>query len=616
MRIHRIASLGLICFGLVGYQVAEAQDTQTHAANLFPAETQGMVRVENLPQLLDRWQETQFGNLSQVQGMTEFWMEQRQQIRDRLGDAGWQINLSPEDIYEICSGQVAVAWIDRSANLRKPYSVGAVIDIAGNEVETEKLMKRVDEELKKKQATSESLSVDGAKVTKYVLPRKAGETTVIESYFVQNAGQLLVADDLDTIKGMLASAKSKTVQGLAATQIYQDSFSKVNSIEKDKDVEYFARPIGLAKVIRSISKKAKTRQTDILKALEIQGFDKLLSASGRLKFGGPDFDIFHDGFILARQPLPNSVQILDFPNSAGTAVPAWVSGTAASISSMAWNAKDAFWKVEGIFDEVAGQTGTFDAVIEGIQDDPLGPQIDIKNDVMPYLTSEIYSASDCVEPITPDSKRSLIAIRITDAGKLSAVLERAMKNEPHATSVEYKDHKIWKVSHQDDEDIELAVDDGFGDFGGNKSQDEEEEEDAPLLNNWAITVHKDFFMFSSHAEMLQQAIDNQIEAKPVSSLSESPEFTRARLAIDKLSAGESSCAWQVVLNDRAFQMQYELFRQDKLPQSNSMLASIMERLLNPKSEVRDQTQKVKGIDSRIPSDSPILDAKRNGCSHN
>ncbi len=49
MRIHRIASLGLICFGLVGYQVAEAQDAQTHAANLFPAETQGMVRVENLP---------------------------------------------------------------------------------------------------------------------------------------------------------------------------------------------------------------------------------------------------------------------------------------------------------------------------------------------------------------------------------------------------------------------------------------------------------------------------------------------------------------------------------------------------------------------------------------
>ncbi len=53
MRIHRIASLGFDLFGLVGYQVAEAQDTQTHAANLFPAETQGMVRVENLPQLLD-----------------------------------------------------------------------------------------------------------------------------------------------------------------------------------------------------------------------------------------------------------------------------------------------------------------------------------------------------------------------------------------------------------------------------------------------------------------------------------------------------------------------------------------------------------------------------------
>ncbi len=150
--------------------------------------------------------------------MTEFWMEQRQQNPGSIGVWGWQINLSPEDIYEICSGQVAVAWIDRSWPIyetlfrRRPSSI---LPETKSKLKDDETGRRG---IEKKQATSESLSVDGAKVTKYVLPRKAGETTVIESYFVQNAGQLLVADDLDTIKGMLASAKSKTVQGLAATQ--------------------------------------------------------------------------------------------------------------------------------------------------------------------------------------------------------------------------------------------------------------------------------------------------------------------------------------------------------------------------------------------------------------
>ncbi|MFO0923064.1 MAG: hypothetical protein U0905_11325 [Pirellulales bacterium] len=48
---------------------------------------------------------------------------------------------------------------------------------------------------------------------------------------------------------------------------------------------------------------------------------------------------------------------------------------------------------------------TFKYVIEGIQADPLGPQIDIRNEIMPNLTNQIYAASDCIEPITPDSKR-------------------------------------------------------------------------------------------------------------------------------------------------------------------------------------------------------------------
>ncbi len=45
-------------------------------------------------------------------------------------------------------------------------------------------------------------------------------------------------------------------------------------------------------------------------------------------------------------------------------------------------------------------------------------------------------------------------------------------------------------------------------------------------------------------------------------------------------------------------MQYELFRQDKLTQSQSMLATILDRILRPKDELRNVNQRVKG--DRLP----------------
>ncbi len=46
--------------------------------------------------------------------MTEFWMEQRQQIRDRLGDAGWQINLSQKTSTKSALGKLQLPGsIDR-----------------------------------------------------------------------------------------------------------------------------------------------------------------------------------------------------------------------------------------------------------------------------------------------------------------------------------------------------------------------------------------------------------------------------------------------------------------------------------------------------------------------
>ncbi len=280
----------------------------------------------------------------------------------------------------------------------------------------------------------------------------------------------------------------------------------------------------------------------------------------------------------------------------------------AGLTSLAWNVKEAFWKVEGLVDEVAGSKDTFKYVIEGIQADPLGPQIDIRNEIMPNLTNQIYAASDCIEPITPDSKRSLIAIKIVNADVLKKVLDRIMKDEPEAVAIEFEGLKIWKVSHQEDQDVALSIDDGLENFNSKKKKkdkDAKEEEEDPWLSNWAITVHEDFLFFSSHLEMIQEAITQRNTQKGQGTLAQEQDFGRALKTISDLTHGNPNCIWTVSRPDRSFEMQYELFRQDKLPQSRSMLASVLDRLLHSKSEVRDQEQKVKG--DRLP---PFADIKK------
>jgi hypothetical protein len=106
-------------------------------------------------------------------------------------------------------------------------------------------------------------------------------------------------------------------------------------------------------------------------------------------------------------------------------------------------------------------------------------------------------------------------------------------------------------------------------------------------------------MFSSHAEMIKEAITLGKIDQLNSQLDAEPDVVRAIAALNKLSHGQPGCLWEISRPDRAFRMQYELFRQDKLPESRSMLATILDRILRPKDELKDTAQRVKG--NKLPA---------------
>ncbi len=613
MRLFIASILLLSSLGPMSAKIAFSQESPkpaagaqvADAADWLPDSTQGFARVVDFPRLLERFKKTQLGLLADDNRLQDFWKEQRKTIENRFEEAGWQLNITMDDISKVASGQSAMAWISKPEVAQKPYAVALIVDVTGKNKELDDLMKRIDTDLKNRQATSKKLSHAGVEVTQYTLPRGAGALVVHESYYAIVDGFLFATDELPSLQEIIDGKKSGRGNSLAKSKLFTKAMSKVPSQLSASDVEYFVQPIGLAKLLRSISAKPTNSQTDVLKVLDKQGFNQISAVVGRLRFGDKTYDVYHEACVQTEPPLPISVQVLDFPNLASGKTPTWVTPKAASYLSTAWNSKDAFWKLKGLVDDIAGQPGVFDSVIEGIQTDPNGPQTDIKNDVLPFITPEIYSVSEIVEPVTPDSRRTLIGIRINDPnGKLANALERAMKNEPDASLEDFNDIRIWKVTRSEDSDEALNVDTDFGFGNGNKKSGKgakPKDEDEPLLSNWAITIFakggkagEQFLMFASHADMIKEAITYGKIDQPNSQLDSEPDVARVIAALKKLSNGQAGCLWEISRADRAFRMQYELFRQDKLPQSRSMLATILDRILRPKDELKNVSQRVKG----------------------
>ncbi|MGN6546508.1 MAG: hypothetical protein ACTHK7_15745 [Aureliella sp.] len=565
------------------------------AYEMLPQSVQAVVWIPDSDTIVERWNRTQLAKLAEDPSIKDFWESQREQIELKLTTAGWRLQIQPRDLGEIVQGQLALAWIERHEDTSKPFALALIVDVVNKAPQTEQFLEKLNAQLKERGAEFKQLSHNGAEITQNTLPRQSGELLPQETFYTVVNEQLIASDDLQTLKDLIdASSAEKTSGKLNADPVFTEARSQLK-VSDEGQIEYFVRPLGFARVIRAISGKRSRGKADVLAVLQNQGFEAIKAVSGEFQLGQEKFDILHRGFVLADEKRPPSVQVLDFPNDVPKTVPAWVTDHVSTLLATCWNVKDAFWKVEGLVDEMAGQPEVFREIINGIKDDPNGPRIDIAKEVMPLLTNDIYSVSDTKEPIDIDSRRNLIAIRVKQPEQMLKVLSKAMEKEPDAEELAISGQKVWQVVHKEED---LALDADFGDFAKPAPGGAAQEAQQPWLSNWAITVNGEYLMFASHVDMITEAI-NQAKQVEKSPLTDEKDYQRVVAALTELFDNEPACAWQINRSKLAYRAQYELFRAGKLQESQSMLAHLLEHVLQSKSEM--QQRKKPAVDgSKLP----------------
>ena len=557
---------------LVSFGSRSFAEDLPRAARMFPEQTQAFVALPDSERFLANWSKTELGKLAADARLRDFWESQQEEIKLRLASAGWQLSLRIDDLAEVSTGQAAMGWIARPTVTEKPYSVGLIVDVAGRDAQVDKFLAKIRTEMQERKASGKAIDHQGVTIQHYVLPKLPNDTRARDSYFAVARGQFVASDDLLTIQELLDAQTTPRTDSLEASPLYTKVQSRIVRDSHPIEIEYFVQPIGFGKLVRSITGKQAKGQVDILKLLEGQGFDRILCAAGSIQLAKSDLDMHHQGFILREEELPASVQILDFPNEPALIPPAWINVNSAGVLGFSWNFKDAFPKFKNLVDAYLGSE-QFEGILDGIKNDPTGPQIDIPAEVLPYIGNEFYAVSEIVEPITPESKRTLIFVKLDDPeNKLTNVLNRYSKTEVGSSIEDVGDYRVWKFSNDEGEEEIIE-------FNSGGTKKEEEDEEKPLLNNWAVSIVDGYFVFASNPEAIYSVLGNAQNKAQLGDFEKQDDVQKARAIQKKLSTNNGLSFSEIDLAERSFEMQYELFRAGILPQSRSLLAIIAERVL-------------------------------------
>jgi len=185
----------------------------------------------------------------------------------------------------------------------------------------------------------------------------------------------------------------------------------------------------------------------------------------------------------------------------------------------------------------------------------------------------------------------LFAIELTNEDAVRRAVDRAMRSDPDATEHSISGHTVWEIlKEQKEVEVDELDIDGLGDFDTEDDFDESEEDQGAMLPNSAITVAHGNLLVSNHVDLIKDVLKPRAE---MPTLSEDAEFKQVSAVLRALGAGDDSFRFFTRI-DQVCRVSYELLRVGKMPESQSMLGNVLNRLLGPEDEELLREQQVDG----------------------
>jgi len=559
---------------------------------LLPATSKGFVAVPDVYQLQDSFEQTQLGRLSRDPSMQPFIEEVREQLDSRFSQTREKLGLSLEDLEDVPGGELGFALIQPGGK-EDQAAVALVVDVTGHREQATALLAKIDNNLKRQGATKTEQSVGAVTLRIYTLPKKRGATSPRQAVFFLHDDVLGACDNeseaKDMVRRLLGEKKDSLATVPALTAVLQRAGQSVSDLAHE--LRWFVEPFGFVEARRAADADwTRKRGKDMLRILEQQGFDAIQGVGGYVNFYVEGrYEMLHRTAVFAPpvsgapagEKYTLAARMLKFPNEGPLSPHQWLPRELAMFASLNIATEKAFNASETLVDAIVGQKGIFKDIIRSLREDPNGPQIDLRSDLVQHLGGRVTVVSDNHLPITTKSERTIVAIETNDAEVVAATVAKTMRTDPEARRREFNGHVVWEIVEQEVEVEKLEVIEPLNPLEAEAEADDDEPRKLP---NSAVCVAHGHLLIATHFDFLTKVLADHRET-----LAESLDYQFVQQELDQLMAHEP-CLRAFSRTDETYRGTYELIRTGKMPEAESMLGRLLNALLGSgkKGEIRRQ----------------------------
>lgn len=583
------------------FAASESARAAVPSETLMPLSTRGYASIGDINELCEKWNQTQMGQLVQDEAMQPFIEDLKNQLKRKITGLREKLGLEWSDLRGVAGGEIGLGLVERENDRA---AVALVVDVSDHRTEMDALLVKVNKVLTKRGAAKKVTDVSGTTMTTYTVPAKEeGGIEQTAVYFVKD-DMLCASDNRAEAEEMLRRFDGAVGNRLADFQPYQVTMSRCQDESEglEPHIRWFVDPFGYARAVRSLAvSNEKSRSKDYVKILGDQGFDAIQGLGGHVSMAvGGAFELLHRTSVYA-PPIPDladkyrlAMRMMEFPNSNNLHAQDWSPRELATYRTFNCDLANAFENVDTLFDAMLGYEDAFANVLEGLERDPYGPQIDVRKDFVDHLGNRVTLVTDYEVPITPKSERFLFVIEVTDEEAIAATVKKFMASDPNAVKTLFQGKTVWELQEAQEEipELDIAVSDldllepaevAPGESGKGKA-----------FSTSAVCVADGHLFIASHIDFLKEIFSLDT---PQSKLETAGDYREVDNALSQLSSGEASARF-FVRTDEAYRPIYELLRQGKMPESETLLGRLLNRLLSPPDDEGEGILREQKIDGR------------------
>jgi hypothetical protein len=529
MNARLVLGTGLLSLVLTGFLPAAPP-----IEKLLPGTTREFLQIPSVATLEANWAKTQFGKIATDPSMKGF--------LDSLGVAGWlpgtvpaRIELSPDDLAELSGAGAGWAFVYPVAG---KGSQVVWIDTTGKSGARTKWVERVTARIKKMGGRLGEEKIGGENVTVYEI--RQGSPV----YALTREDLLILAESREVMAGIVSRWTSEA-DSLGQVPAFQAITKRLGN--GPSNLRFYIDPIGRLEMMRANNPVPKgNKEKDLVATLRKQGVDGIKGIGACVRLATGTHDLLYHVVVHAPPPLRGGLSVLRLEAGNQFTPEAWVPAELASCATVCINLGAAFDAIGPIFDQVApgAKEGTFKELVESLRDDPKGPRVDLRKDLIERLQPRVTLITPSPDPKDTKPDRGLTVIPVRDQEVVQKTLRRMFEGDDGAKRLTVLGQEIWVVESQ-----------------AKKKPGEAQ----PPPSKTAFCTANGCFYLSSRPELIEAALRR---GKNEPSLASTEDYKRVAAELDRLTPPGAKVAVRTFARtNQEYRDLYEAARLQKRPEA-------------------------------------------------